>query len=554
MLREQINTPLLYRAVKPLFAAVLIGGFLLALFFNADSTQHLVWYWLLPAVFFTTGLVFISIWYGMHGKVPGRSQERVLAILLLLILLSQLCVSALMLQMQTDGNGMFGEVYTAAAAFVNEGVLPGHYLALNSGYDGVYALLCGVFFLVHLFGIDDYVVASLALNVAALFLGVLLTYFSARLLFGVNQALLLLLWACAFSPFLLLQAPLVQGASLALVCVAGGVLLWLTVRKQWREGAFKKALISLCVCALFLALGFLLERMVLVLFCAVLLDLIFLLCGRGRVWLFLSAFAVFVLVVVGSKLFLYTGPLLSHYDINEKMPPVAALMVGLSSWGTENTQDSAALQEAEGYAARQDLIYSEIQTRIKNLGPLGVLQLLGTKMSVLFSDGTLGASDVLGEHAVSTGSVLQELVLPRGTLNYVFVYVAFSLWGSLLVWVMVATVRSFLLKNDALTFMRMALLLAVVVGLVLVARPQYFVCLLPLLWLCALEMCQSKRGADTENNRQNAEQEQENETRHKAQEPAIQSGELCERVDYMDPGFCWKEQKEKLQTERNRPE
>ncbi len=535
LLRGRINKPIMYRAAKPLFAVMLLCALVLALFFNVDSTKALSWQWLLPSVCFAAGLLFIPFWFMLQAKSVGKVKELVVALVLFSLLLVVLGFSAWQLRTQTGG-AYFGEVYTAAANYANGGTLPGSYIALNPQFDAVFVLLCGYFFLFSLAGVSNFTLPFLGLNIAFLFAAVLLSYFVAKRLFMANKALLFLLVAVVFSPFLWLQASLLQGGTVAMAFVAGSVLLWLQIRKLWRGGAFGKSCLLFCVLSFLLALGTLFQAVVAALFVAIVLDLFLLLCGKGRILLFLSGGAVFLFVVFGGQMAMDASPVLAHYTESERMPPAAEIMVGLSPWGMENAQDSQKLQEALDYTARQDLIFEEIQMRLEDLGALGVMQLIGTKISVFFSEGTLGASASLEYEVVQEEGILQSLVLPTGALYSIFAYVAFALWGTLLLYGVVASVYSIIHKNDALTFMRVALLLAVVAGLFGVARPQFLIAVLPLFLLTTLEVgnaVQHKRvGQNTETDlRQDVEEE-----------VFLELTQQEQHIDYMDPAFRWDEQ------------
>ncbi len=529
LLRAQLNAPVLYRMVNFLFAMMVLAGLILALFFNTNNTYNLSWNWLVPAVFFSFGILFLITRAMMLAKPIGHIKERVFAILLFVCLAAFLFVTAFLLQTDSEGTWAFGEIFRMASAYVNEGTLPGNYLSLHPQHNMLYVFMCGYFSLFRLFGLTNFIIPCLVLNCVLIFTSVLCTYFAARKLFGANQSLLMLLWGCLFSPFLLMQAPLLQGGTLALVFVAASVLLWVNIRKVWRAAAFRKAFFLFCVLSALLALGSLFQPMVLSLYVAVVLDLIFLLCGRGKIWLIAAGTAVLVLVVVGSQMAV-NNTFLAHYSMDDKMPRSAGWMMGLSSLGTESLADTQMLEEAQTYTARQTLIFDEAQMRLDQMGIMGVVQHFGTKMSIMFSDGSLGATDLLDAYTVQRTGALQMLVLPSGVLYYIYAYGAFALWGSLAIWVVIASVRSLLNQNEALTVLRVALLFSVLFGLFWVVSPQHFIPVLPLFLLCAMEMYPRPS--------YNTKQELLNDDELGM---AMEEEHASQYVDYMDPSFRWTE-------------
>ncbi len=534
LLRAQLNTPVLYRVVNVLFALLMTSGLVLGIFFNTNTPYYLEWQWALPSVFMAFGISFIIVWAMAQAKPAGRIQERVFAVLLLLIILALLFVTAWQLRVRTDGSWLFGEVYRAASDFVTQGVQPGSYLAMHPQAKALYALLCGYFSIFYLFGSTSFLLPALALNCIVIFAGILCTYRVARKMFGVNQSLLFLIWACLFCPFLLVQAPLLQGATLAFLFVSAGTLLWMHIRHCWRGGAYGKTMLLFCILSLILAVGGLFQATVLLFWFAAAVDLLCLLCGRGRVWIFLAGAAVVVLVVWGAIWALHSSPMFSHYTQDDRIPLATGLMMGLSEFGVENAVDSQMIQQADGYAARQDLVWSEIQARLDSRDALQTIQQLGTKLSMIVSDGSFGASVLLGNYSIQTTGVQQMFVLPTGILYYIFAYGSFSMWGMLLIWAIVAAIRSFLNQNSALTVLRLALLASALYGLVWVAQPQHFICMLPLFLLCFLEMVPRRK--------QNRENEALVDNALVKETHEYEMDVAQQHVDYMSPSFLWSQE------------
>ncbi len=485
LLRARLNTPGIYHVFNLVFAVLVAGILAIVLFFNVYSFGgvRFSWYTKLGVAVCGSLLSLLLFWIFTHAKKPKKGVEIAVVGLLMLALIALQGFLGWQLRVQPGGEaGGFGQVYQLASGFALGQPPPGEYF-VNHPYDiAPYTLLCGLFSLLQLAGLNDFLLPSMVLNVAAIAGSVFLLYLVARRLFGPLTAIFVLLAACLTSPFLL-YVPMAYTTTLLLPLPVGAVLLWLGARGRWREGLYRGAVLRFCVLSALLALGALFRLSVLVLWLAVAVDLLLLLCGKGRGLMLLAGFGTLAVVLVGGALALLYSPLVPAANyLQDGMPLSRGLLMGLSQTGGYNQADENLLLSVQGRGARGELALQEAQNRLADYGVLGFVQHLGDKLSYSFGDGSYGALSALQQNPVNPGNAVLG-VMAGGVMSLLY----FAVQAATLFWMLMAAIRSFLRRNEALTFVRLAVFGFVVFLLVWEAQPGYLVCFLPLFLLCAAE-------------------------------------------------------------------
>ncbi len=491
LLCAQVNTPLLYTLFNWVFSALLLVVLLLGIFFNTNSAYGYLWYGLLAAA--AGGLVFTLLLYGLFGALPQPQKGGEIAtvtILMVLLAVAQFFVGW-NLQVAPGDAGAFGTIYSYASGYVLNGVQPDHFFALYPGNIGLYSLLCGYFSLLQLFGISQFGLPLVIFSMAAVDGAVLLLYFACRRLFGVRQGLLLLVIALLTAPFYL-YLPMLYSDILILPIPIGMVLLWLSARGLWRQGALRKAAVRFGILSLLAALGIVLKFTVLVVWLAIAIDMLLYLRGRDRPLMLLVGFAAMALLFVGGTMALRYMPLLPGANYSrDSLPPSYEIMTGLGvkepiTGDGEASSTAGGIAQMPDAAARKAAIWQAIREDISQKGPLGLLQHLGTKLSASFGDGSYGAAQLLNR-AAAPETALYEVFTPTGRYFPIFGYASYGLLAAILFWGLLAAIRSFMRKNHALSFVRVALFGLVLTLLIWQAEARYLVGFLPLFLLCALE-------------------------------------------------------------------
>ncbi|MDL2327790.1 hypothetical protein LJC64_03955, partial [Ruminococcaceae bacterium OttesenSCG-928-A11] len=390
--RAQISAPVLYRVFNIAFAVVFFAVVVLAVFMNPNVAYYYLWYGLLGALAAGAVVAFgASRLFMLIKKTPKKGTEIavVAGLMVLLGLVQAYFIWGLLPQPAALDD--FGAVYTSAADYALGGGLPGDYFLVNPTHTGTYTLLAGFFSLLAQFGVTDFALPSAILNALAIDGAVLMLYFCGRRLWSSRRAIFLLAVAAGSVP-LLLYTPVAYSYTLALPFVTGILLLWLKARAAWRGGSLRGAVVRFCVLSALAGAGALLKATVLVIWLAVVLDLLLLLSGKGRLRLLLAGLGCTALIFVGGTIGLRHTPLMPAYDQNDGFPLRGFVLMGLDGDGGYSAEDLELVMAQEGSRARATFINAEIAQRLGDLGFGGVMEHLGYKIGYTFGDGTGGAA------------------------------------------------------------------------------------------------------------------------------------------------------------------
>lgn len=473
----------LYRVFNFCFAALLLVTLGLAVFLNPGSLYAFSTGKLVLCALAGLALVFCA-WQGV-ARLPARwavFEKRALLALFFVYAAAQLLVGW-RLSVYPDASWDFGMVYTYAGDYVLHGALPDDYFLLFSNNKSLYALWCGLFSVLHFFGLRDFMWPSMVLNLVAIDISLVLLYLCARRLGGKKRALFALLFAFATAPFLL-YVPIYYTDTLTLPFPIAVVYLWLGARARYKNGDVRGALARFCSLSALAAVGGILKISVLIIWVAVALDLIFLLGGRMR-WALLGAGAAIVAALMALYNFAVARlPIFPAYDAAYGLPFTHWIMMGLHGYGLYYDPDYQLTLTAPDLAARYALTTAEIRRRLAEMGPLGFLRHLAQKQAFTFGDGTYWIPIKLSRTPVYQ-SFLHRFVIWTEPYYKYFAYGGFAVEMGMLGAGASGALGDGLRKKKALTFVRLGLLGLILFLLLWETRSRYLVNYLPLFLLCA---------------------------------------------------------------------
>lgn len=465
----------LYMAFNYAFAVLFAGLVLLSLLrhnnpFLAMGAPQL----LLCGAGAAAALYFAWRWWQRRGRVP-RHEARTVRLLLAgywLLLVGFGCL----MQVEPGGNWDFTVVTAAARDLVLNGTPPGEYFVNCANNAPLLWLYVGLFRLLHLFGIREFMPWLVAVNAGCITLSLWCLWRIARRLWGGKWALFVLVPAM-LCPGLWLYTPIAYTDTLSMPFACAALLLWLTARgapagrgrtlRLW--GAFALA-----------ALGGILRMTGGILLIAFLLDL-FLADGwqRCRRQGVAAAVCGALLLVGGSKA---AQAALPDYD-QPPLPLTHWVMMGLQGDGGYNDDDFQLTIQYDTYAERQAFVRAEIARRLQAMGPAGLAEHCARKMSYIISDGTCYAPSKL-DRSVHTPNLLHQFIVPNAPYAGFLYYLADGAQLCLLALCAAGAWRA-ARRADALTAARVAVFGLLLFLLVWEARSRYLVQFLPLLLLCA---------------------------------------------------------------------
>ncbi|MGD9559588.1 MAG: hypothetical protein AB7V55_03160 [Oscillospiraceae bacterium] len=484
--RSAVHESGLYRVLNVVFTLLFFAVAVLAVAMNGNTGAGFSRLWLLVAAVAGVLGVFLLARLVLWLPAPGRTGEVVVVLVLFALLIAAQVVVGWALRPAAGNTMDFGLVHQYAVDFAQSGTYPDAYLAAFPQHTGLYFILSLYYSAMDLFGVADFTVPAFALNLVAINAAALLLYFCARRLFGVRHAILSLIGCIVTAPFVLYGA-ICCAESLAMVVPVALVLLWLKARSTWRAGHVGKAVGRFCVLSLVAGFGAVLLPAVLLVWLAAAIDLLVLLCGKGRVRMLLAGLAVLLAVVFASLFGIAYSGVVPRYDYDQDgVPATTWVLMGLSGNGSFDEAIFEQVQAADGAGPRVAYVSRAISARVQSLGFGGMLAHLGGKLGAVFGDGTAGASGLLAQDAAAPGG-LHAVFTAGGQWYPALAYIAFAVQAALLVWLVVAALKALVRRNNALSFVRVALLLLGVLLLVWEAQPRYLVTWLPLLLLGAIE-------------------------------------------------------------------
>lgn len=446
--RTKIRSYALYRIFNIFFAVLFAIVAVQIVFNNATTWVPQSWWLLLIAALAGTLAIFIITRAFFLIPEPRRRLEFILVPVLMVGLFALQLAIVWNLWPGFTGDSDYSQIYLAAQDFVKERFVPTTYLGENPGNAGLYVLWCMFFSILDALGQADYTLPTMVFNALAIDGAVLLMYFCARRLFGGTKALFLIIASFFIYPFVA-GAVIACSDTIVLPIPIAAVLLWLHARSNWREGTVKKAFIQACIAGALLGVGALFKLSILVVWIAIAVDILILLCGRKRMLLLLASFAAVAVFTVG---------------------------LGALVWVVSTTPSFEGLQLMPGAAA------SEATT--SGFGVFDTIMSYLNRLSNAFGDGTFGLAGGLNQ---AVPSPLNAYLIPSGTYFDVISYIAFGLTFGVLLWMLISALKSIYRKNDALSFARVAVFGLTLYLLIWGAGSRTLICLLPFMMLCALE-------------------------------------------------------------------
>ena len=469
-----------YRAFNTAFAALFAVAIGIVVLAHNNPFLELKLTRLLPmAAFFCAALVLAAMLWHRWGKAP-RHERLTVGLLLAGYLVVQI-TAALLLQVIPRRTWDFPMVFYQAQQFVLEGTPPDEYFALFDNNSPLYWLFVGLFSVLKLFGVRDFMPAAVVCNCLLINLALLYLYRAARLLWGLKWALAAL--AAAFlCPAVLLYGPIVYTDTLTLPAVTGAVYHWLAARRCWarqnRDGAQRHAVKAFAAAAL----GAVLKVSVAILAVAFCIDLFFGWKKSRRLPLFAGCVVCFALVLGLTNWACRAA--LPQYEA-EGVPFTHWIMMGLQGDGGYWDPDYKATLSYDSYAERMDFTMDQIRARLDAMTPAALASHCANKLSYILSDGTYYAPMKLdqGPRVVRR---LHDYIVPGSGAAGLLYYTADALQLCLLVGCLLSAVRALLTRREELTVLRVALFGCLLFLLIWEARSRYLFNFWPLLLLCAV--------------------------------------------------------------------
>ncbi len=225
---------------------------------------------------------------------------------------------------------------------------------------------------------------SRVLGTAFLDGGLFFGYLTLRELKGQKYATMMMV-LCVFSPMLYLLTGVYYSSTISLFFGMGAI--WLYVKNKGQES---KWMTSVFLMGIFLGLGFKIRATAFI--CGIAIGICGLFSLRNREHMKLAAKKLLVflagfLLVIG--LFKALDRIYVQADFKDtEYTLLHYVMMGANGNGTYSPADAAYTQSFEGKEAKLQANKELLMERLENMGPVGILELIGRKLTITFSDGT----------------------------------------------------------------------------------------------------------------------------------------------------------------------
>lgn len=532
LLRAQVNSSMLYRVFNIAFIVLFAIIILLAIFGNPGVLYSYSTVMLVIAAAAGAFVIFLVSRLFSAIPMPKAIVERIIVIILLVLLLGAQIYIGRSLLFEFDPASDTGRVFLAARDYVLGNPSPGEVFQLWPRGAGLYSFWCGFFSILHLFGVTQFYFPAMVLNAVAITAAVFLLFLCVRRMFGSGKSLFVLV-ASFFTMPLVAGAALPCAETLVLPILIAAVMIWLRARSFWRGGEVKKAVIRTCIASAILGAGALLKMTVLVVWVALAIDLLVLLCGKGRLRLLLASFLSMAVVYMAVSFALWMSPLLPAFRFSERMPETAFVMASMAEEGAV-AADYERLETFDDAGQRAAIAEVEISGRLGEMGAGGFVVHLMDRLAYLFGDGSYSLAGAYNQSDMST---LWTFFAANGAQYYLVAYITFAFAAGLLIWMLVGALKSIYRGNDAFTFLRVAIFGLTLFMLFWDAGPRWLVSLLPLMILGALEAAPVPQVARTRARPPSGEGRREDNTAEIPLPPMAREEAPDGRPDYMNPTF-----------------
>ncbi len=257
----------------------------------------------------------------------------------------------------------------------------------------------------NILGITDYFLVGIIVNSALISLTI---YFSSKILsiiFSTKEAILVLVFFIIMPAFLFGSATFYTD----FLSIFFPIISFYIYLKFINAKNNKSKILLAVLFSILLSIGTLIKFTSIIIFIAIIIFSI--LNKSAKNTFIITTFGITFLIFITSTFSLITSTKLDE-DLSYKYstPYTHWIMMGLNGNGRYNPSDFDFTRSFSNIDERNDAINDEILRRIDDLGISGLLNLWENKMEVIFSDGTLGASDFLDDNPVNT-SVFHNFIL-----------------------------------------------------------------------------------------------------------------------------------------------
>lgn len=432
---------------------------------------------------------FLFRWIGKHLAVFARYYLSILCCFAGFFLLLQIYLASLL---RYEPAFDLQAIYRNALEWVTTGTFgkqsyptcdPTYFYYFPNNLGGM-AFLSLFFRLARLFGFDDaFMTASIA-NSLMVICTMCLTSLICKRLFSVRSAVMVLFLFMLSPPFLF-AAPVFYTDFLSMIFPLLAFYLFICTKEH--TGVARQTLDSLFI-ALVAAVGMLIKFTAIIVLIAL---VIYWLCQKNfcRGFLFIISSVIIVSAVSGA----FYGYMNTHLDAEQaeqyKTPYSHWIMMGLRGNGDYNGDDYAFTRSFEDPAERKEAIAAEINVRINDLGPGGLLQLWNRKAARCFGDGTFALSDFLDD-APQRQTFLHHFLLYESAGYSLYRQYCTGVFLSVMALMLLSSLRFLWRRDKQISCVFIARLC--VFGLMLFlclweAKSRYIINFLPMIYIAAVD-------------------------------------------------------------------
>jgi len=305
-------------------------------------------------------------------------------------------------------------IYQGALEWVNTGTFGSYksstcyesYFCICPNNLGSMTFLAVIFKIANVFNITDCFMVATVVNSILSVSTMCLTSLICKHLWGMRQAVVVLLLFLLSPPFYFCAAVFYTD----FLSTVFPVLIFYLFLKCQDYGSHKKRILLYCLIGIVAAIGMLIKFTVVITVIAIVIYLLVKINYKQTIAFTLTSGLMIVIIMIYFNGYMYSNHLDKATAVQERLPYTHFIMMSLSGNGGYNNSDFNFTRSIKDPDERLKVTTDEIFVRLDKLGFTGIMNLSEVKSARCFGDGTYALSEFLDDNPQSNTRVHQFIL------------------------------------------------------------------------------------------------------------------------------------------------
>lgn len=311
----------------------------------------------------------------------------------------------------------FGFVYDEAVSMIQSGDFSVKNLLYFLRYPNnwLYLIILVIFYQgLSMFGISDFLIPSLGLNIIMINIGLLFLYLICVKLWNKKTGVFILLLSLLFAPYYT-YVPIFYTDTFPIPFTMAMIYLFIISLDKKRKWTYHIGIGILCY------IGFSLKATVIIILIAIFLYALLMFSLQNAFKMICVIMISFITISMGYNIILKNSGFINMTDLDKhNFPYTHWVMMGLKNPGGYNGTDDYFTRSFPTKAEKTKANLNEIQKRLDDYGVSGFLNHLKIKNTQTWNDGTYFSSILLERKAVEKSNWIQSFILRDGKFYYFY--------------------------------------------------------------------------------------------------------------------------------------